>query len=393
MSFALLAPIGLTALAALALPLLIHLVRRIELRTTVFAALRWISERIRPRRRLRFERPWLLLLRLALLGLLALLLARPVINEPTIAKPAWVLVAPGADLGAARAAVSIAGADWRWLAPGFPAIETPSASGSVPTASLLREIDADLPRDAQLAIVVPEQVAGLDGERPRLARTYEWHVVPGRMPAATRAATTRHSRTVGALCAIGGIARRVCSCRDHGIECARFRPLRAGCASRGRSAGRTARELVWLGSAPPPAIMAWIEAGGTAIVDDRAVSNSGRRPRARRSGAMPMAMCSRACRRSAMAGSSRSRPRFLPTRFRACSTPTFRSICSICCKARRPHRRRRPPMRCGRRRHQPRQNMSATLASVKPLDPWLALLIAALILVERIVATRATERR
>ena len=64
MSFTLLAPLGLAALAALALPLLIHLIRRLELTATEFAALRWISKRVTPRRRLRFERPWLLLLRL-----------------------------------------------------------------------------------------------------------------------------------------------------------------------------------------------------------------------------------------------------------------------------------------------------------------------------------------
>ena len=128
MSFALLAPLGLFALAALALPIVIHLVRRIELRTTDFAALRWISERIRPRRRLRFERPWLLLLRLALLALFALLLARPVVDEPAIAARALVVVAPGSDLSAARSVVSIADANWRWLAPGFPSIETPAPS-------------------------------------------------------------------------------------------------------------------------------------------------------------------------------------------------------------------------------------------------------------------------
>src|SRR5690606_3770281 len=77
MSLALLAPLGLFALAALALPILVHLVRRIELHATEFAALRWISARVPPRRRIRFERPWLLLLRLLLVALLALLLARP----------------------------------------------------------------------------------------------------------------------------------------------------------------------------------------------------------------------------------------------------------------------------------------------------------------------------
>ena len=181
MSLALLAPLGLAALAALVVPIVIHLVRRLELRTTEFAALRWISERIRPRRRLRFERPWLLLLRLALLALLAVLLARPVLTQPPSAQASRVLVAPGSDLAAARAAVTSSGADWRWLAPGFPSIETPAPTGSVPVASLLREADAALPASATLAVVVPEQLAGLDGERPILAHAVGWHVVPGRM--------------------------------------------------------------------------------------------------------------------------------------------------------------------------------------------------------------------
>ena len=80
MSFALLAPVGLAALAACALPILIHLVRRLQLERTEFAALRWIGAESPPRRRIRFERPWLLLVRLLLLVALALLLARPVLE-------------------------------------------------------------------------------------------------------------------------------------------------------------------------------------------------------------------------------------------------------------------------------------------------------------------------
>ena len=44
------APIGLAALLALALPILVHLIRRAEEREVQFAALRWISERAGPRR-------------------------------------------------------------------------------------------------------------------------------------------------------------------------------------------------------------------------------------------------------------------------------------------------------------------------------------------------------
>src|SRR5580765_3972565 len=117
MSVALLAPLGLAALAALALPLLIHLVRRLELTTTEFAALRWISERVRPQRRLRFERLWLLLLRLALLAVLALLLARPAWHGDAISARPWVVVAPGVALADARAATGAIDAEWHWLAP------------------------------------------------------------------------------------------------------------------------------------------------------------------------------------------------------------------------------------------------------------------------------------
>lgn len=188
MSFALLAPLGLAALAALALPLLIHLVRRIELKTTEFAALRWIGERLRPQRRLRFERLWLLLLRLALVAALGLLLARPVWNGEAQPARGWIVVAPGVALADARAAASGAAAEWRWLSPGFPRIDETIAATDIPTASLLRELDAELPSGATLTVIVPEQLSGLDGERPHLTREVAWRVVPGRMQDATLAA-------------------------------------------------------------------------------------------------------------------------------------------------------------------------------------------------------------
>ena len=79
MSLGLLLPVGLAALAALLLPLLLHLERQSEPRATDFAALRWLSARLRPRRSLRLEECWLLLLRLLLVASVALLFARPVL--------------------------------------------------------------------------------------------------------------------------------------------------------------------------------------------------------------------------------------------------------------------------------------------------------------------------
>ena len=64
----LLLPAGLAALAALALPLLVHLSRRQQQRPTVFAALRWLQARPRPRRRIRFDELLLLAVRLLLLA-------------------------------------------------------------------------------------------------------------------------------------------------------------------------------------------------------------------------------------------------------------------------------------------------------------------------------------
>lgn len=387
MNFGLLAPLGLIALAALALPLLIHLVRRIELRTTAFAALRWISERIRPRRRLRFERPWLLLLRLTLLALLALLLARPVIMEPTIAKPAWVLVAPGSDLGAARAAVSIAGADWRWLAPGFPAIETAPASGPLPTASLLREIDADLPRDSRLAVVVPEEVAGLDGERPLLSHAVEWHVVAGRMSAApatsqsgpmelsVRYAPSAEARVAYVRAAIAALNARA---SGHFELDAQPQDVAPGSAS---------RALVWLGSALSPAITAWIEAGGTAIVDDQPSATGASIWRDADGNVLA---------RVQPLGHGRlvTLPAALsPQTFPPLLDADFPQHLLVLLQGPPP-----PPTRASADALRPLSAASvaqraATLASAKPLDPWLALLIAALILIERVVALRAPERR
>src|SRR5205085_6822706 len=60
MNLVLLWPAGLAALAALAVPLLLHLRRAQDTQRVDFAALRWLSPRRRPRHRLRL-REWLLL--------------------------------------------------------------------------------------------------------------------------------------------------------------------------------------------------------------------------------------------------------------------------------------------------------------------------------------------
>jgi hypothetical protein len=385
MSFALLAPLGLAALAALVAPIVIHLVRRLELRTTEFAALRWISERIRPRRRLRFERPWLLLLRLALLALLALLLARPVLTEPPGAQATRVLVAPGSDLAAARSAVPSGNADWRWLAPGFPAIETPAPAGSVAVASLLREADSALPAGATLAVIVPQQLAGLDGERPILAHAVDWHVVPGRMASDETVAPGTKMEIAVRYAPSAEASLKYLEAAIAALDSTGTRTYALDAQPQNVPVPEAAHALVWLGAEPTPAVSAWIEAGGTAIVDHQ--SRAAGAPAWRDADGNVVVR---------VAPSGRGRiialaPTFSPHDFPALLDADF------------PARLRgllegeaRPPTRAEAEAMQPRTGaaaaaIAATPASTKPLDPWLALAIALLVLVERLVATRTRE--
>jgi hypothetical protein len=169
---ALLFPAGLAALAALGVPLLIHLARRTEAVPTDFAALKWLRQKPRPRHRPRFDERLLLAARLLLLALIALWLARPVLTGAA-SREAVTAVVPGA--------ATVAGA--LWLAPGFPPVSEPAPAAPVDVASLVRELDATLPPGTPLTVRVPAVIAGADAERPLVSRAIRWEVVAGRMPA------------------------------------------------------------------------------------------------------------------------------------------------------------------------------------------------------------------
>lgn len=260
MNFGLLVPAALTALAALAIPLLLHLIRRTEHRDTPFAALRWLRVANRQQRRLRWRDIPLLLLRLLLLALLALLLARPVLFGDGNAAPHWVLVAPGADVATARKRIDADDADWRWLAPGFPALAASAPPPTSRTASLLREVDAELPADRRLSIVVPATVDGLDGERPRLTRTTEWIVVPGAMPALP-AATITSPATLHVRA--GEADRSIASALRDAWQASAGPAVEI--ASVDVAIPSDARWLLWLSTGRPQALLDWIGHGGVAI--------------------------------------------------------------------------------------------------------------------------------
>jgi len=173
----LLIPFGLAALAAVAVPLVIHLRRRTEEVPVDFAALRWLDALPRPRSKLRFDELLLLALRLLLIVLLGLLLARPAVLGWEGAEPR-ILVAPGVDPAAARA-VAGPDADLHWAAPGFPAVEGPMPPARGQVSSLIRQFDAELPPETSLTILVPPVLDGVDAEPLRLTRKVTWRIVAG----------------------------------------------------------------------------------------------------------------------------------------------------------------------------------------------------------------------
>lgn len=183
MSIGLGLPVALWALAALALPLLLHLARREQQREQVFAALRWLAPRQRPRHRLRLREWPLLAVRLALLAALAVLLAQPWWRMDAGGR-GWVLVHP------ARAPAPVPeGFEHRWLAPGFPSLDAPRPAPPADLASLLREADATLPPHQVLSVQVPAVLDGLDGAAVRLSRGLDWQVSDATAETTTDGAT------------------------------------------------------------------------------------------------------------------------------------------------------------------------------------------------------------
>lgn len=185
----LLAPAGLLALLALALPVVLHL-RQPPPPTVRVGSLAFLQAlpRRRPWRRPRWREWTLLALRTVLLTLLALALARPEWRRPEPKEPRrWVLLDPAGgatENGAPRerlAALTAAGYETRWFTPGFPKTRGDDGGPAPPADlwSLLRELDARLPVGSALAVFSPARLATLRSTRPTLARcTVEWVETP-----------------------------------------------------------------------------------------------------------------------------------------------------------------------------------------------------------------------
>ena len=264
MSLLWLFPAGFIALAALLLPLLIHLARRSEQRIIDFAALRWLSAKPRPRRRIRFDEWPLLVLRLLLLALLVGLLARPALTGVPDTQPR-IAVVPGVDLAAAQRSVGNADAQWLWLAAGFPSIDnTAIPQGPQPLSSLLRELDASLPADAPLTVVVPSVLDGLDAQRPQLSRAVRWQVLE------QNAAATKPIAIAAPELQIRHDEAGKQGMRYLNAVASAWRGTKPETADDTVAFSNDNKLHVWLTAKPLPAdTSAWLQRGGRLLVDAR----------------------------------------------------------------------------------------------------------------------------
>jgi hypothetical protein len=243
----LLAPLGLAALVALALPLLVHIRRRTEEVPLDFAALRWLEALPKPKRRLRFDEWLLLALRLLLVACLALLLARPAVLGWEDERPR-VLAVPGVDPATARAAAGPE-ADLQWIEP------------RARVSSAIRQFDAELPPGAPLTILVPEVLAGVDAAPLQLTRKVEWRIVKGGPGSAASPAPAAPALAVRHPAGDARAVRYFRAAAAAWSDSARFE------AQAGAALPQTETVLVWLNPGPvPPAVTDWVSAGGTALL-------------------------------------------------------------------------------------------------------------------------------
>lgn len=379
MSLAFALPIGLAALASLLLPLLLHLVRRAEHRTTPFSALRFLRAAGLPRRRIRVAERALLALRCVLLAVLALLLAQPLLRrEP---EPRHVVaVAPGVSPQQARA-FAAPGRELRWLAPDFPLLEHDAPDARQALASLLRELDATLAPSSRLELVVPAVVTGLDAERPRLSREVGWHVVPAAGAGADADGPAQAPRRLALHApADDAIARRYLA-----AAVAAWNAERAGSASLAEvDAGRIppdATALFWLDGAPSADAVRWIEAGGTAVLVD-AQTREGE-VLARDGSGAPLLRARGLGRGRVLA---LAQP-FSPASWPLLNDPGFPRALAAWLDPAPP-----PPDRAVADALRPVSGGTIRTPRAEPLAPWLALLAAALFALERAWASGLRRR-
>ena len=251
-------PLWLLGLAAVGLPVALHLRGERPGRVVRVGSVRWLEgapAAWAPATRL--TRIPLLLLRCSVVATLALALARPYASgAPGHSAGAWVLVAPEVARHPLPDSLRRLGPA-RLLAAGLPPLdETTPAPPMFPTDiwSLLREADAAAPAGIRLVLVAPATLRLLHGARPELRHEVQWHAVAGdsTMPGAREA--------LGAVTILAGTGRD----QDARYLAAAFRAAatarREDATIAALPAADSARGVVtpwiaWLGPLPVPAAL------------------------------------------------------------------------------------------------------------------------------------------
>lgn len=191
-------PFALFSLVALTIPLVIHLLHRHPGKRLKVGSIKFLQESQRDRfKSFRLHEVPLLLLRAALVAILAMLLAQPFwvsSDEAFRHKGAeWALLSPEALAHAQNSllrheidSLKNAGYELRLFAPGFPLLTSysaPQKSNEIEDYwSLLRELDAILPDSSRIVIFAPNSTKHFRGERPALRASVIWRVIPNSEP-------------------------------------------------------------------------------------------------------------------------------------------------------------------------------------------------------------------
>ncbi len=377
MSMGLLFPAALAAFLALIVPLIIHIARKSEQLPTDFAALRWLRKKPKPRSRLRFDEWPLLLMRLILLALAALWLAQPLLFGAADCNP-YVAVAPGARFDAA----TFKDSRLHWIAPGFPTIDMPQPAGPLPIASLIRQIDAELPAGTPLTIVTPTVIDGADADRLRLSRKVTWRITGGAMagpdvkmasPPALSVRFDADHRDAVRYVRAAALAWQPAG-RDADIDTA---AIDAPLPDRRRI-------LLWLaGGTLPDYVLRWVEEGGTVLAASYARLPDGRpaQPVWRDDLGAPLAAALPIGKGRLLHFTRALTPAQMPILLDADFPAQFRALLLPTAPPALVAAADYAPLTGGRSYDQPPQS----------LRPWLALLIALSLLVERWMATRRSR--
>ncbi|HEY9143250.1 MAG TPA: BatA domain-containing protein [Arenimonas sp.] len=382
MSFGLAFPLGLLALLGLALPLLVHLARREQQQPTMFAALRWLRAVRRPRQKLRLEQWLLLALRLLLVAGLALLLAAP-----------WLLPDEG---GAARVLVHPAlappetdpDADVRWLAPGFPPIDAPAPEARLPVASLLRQADAELATGRELVVHVPSVLDGADGERPQLSRPVQWRVEAS--PPSEAAEPPTPSSPVMVIRhapALAGHARWLVATQAAWFAAAGQEEMQVDVATLAAPWPEDTTLVAWLATdEAPDALLAFAREGGTVLLGEATP--------------WPLPATAEAVWRGGDGGVLLHAARHGRGRLLQFAVPLDPADFPELLDSRFPQwlqaRSQSPPpapTRVDALNYAPQTGAAAFAPPTLPLAPWLAVVLAALFLIERWLAAGQAARR